>query len=240
MVAPESDHLVVVSDMTGRVSEASWDDSLQAARRRGGTRSQRGTRSAVLIAGPSERWLLDRLSGNGDLADVAVPLRRIDSPSLKAWDRIRELDVGLPARQARLLAVTGGWPLLVEQVLVGMRQRPFDDVVASIEAHLATTDGARELVAAVGLDPEDADQPADAELVRTFGHLVRSQFRETPSDLAAYIAMDDDAVGITDPAGAVEALILLGALSLDDDGLATVEPVLADCFVNAGVEALAI
>ena len=98
MRAPTSGHLVVVSDMTLRGSEASWEESVESARRRGATRTGRGTRSAVLVAGPEHRWLLRRLVDrpdgvSGDLADVAVGLQRVDALSLQAWDHIEELDI---------------------------------------------------------------------------------------------------------------------------------------------------
>jgi len=118
MRTPASGHLVVVSDMTVRGSEDSWEQSLESARRRGATRTGRGTRSAVLVAGPDHRWLLRRLvdrpdGASGDLADVAVGLQRVDALSLQAWDHIEELDISSQARQRKLLEVTGGWPFLV-------------------------------------------------------------------------------------------------------------------------------
>src|SRR5262249_52299444 len=124
MRAPTAGHLVVVSDMTVRGSEASWDQSVDSARRRGATRTRRGTRAAILVAGPDQRWLLrrlvdrpDDLPGGGDLADLTVGLQRVDAVALQAWDHIEELDIGSSARQRRLLEVTGGWPYLVERVL---------------------------------------------------------------------------------------------------------------------------
>lgn len=60
MRAPASGHLVVVSDMTSRGGESSWQQSVDSTRRRGTTHTKRGTRSAVLVAGPGPRWLLGR------------------------------------------------------------------------------------------------------------------------------------------------------------------------------------
>jgi hypothetical protein len=230
MVAPAAGHTVVVADMTVGVSRDSWEESLDAARRRGATRSARGSRAGVLLAGPSDRWLLDRLVGDGALSGVAVGLRRVDLASLKAWDRIAELDLAHPARQQRLLAVTGGWPLLVERVIARMRKVPFDTAADELASHLDTPDGARELVAAAGLDPHDADQPADAGLVAVFGWLAASGWRDPLADLAALAAMDDALAEVEDPAGAVAVLDLLAMLDVDDDGLARPEPVLARCF----------
>lgn len=230
MVAPASGHSIVVADMTVGVSRDSWEDSLDAARRRGATRTARGTRAGVLVAGPSDRWLLDRLVGDGDLSGVAVGLRRVDLASLKAWDRIAELDLAHPARQQRLLELTGGWPLLVERVIARMRKVPFDSAADELADRLGTVDGARELVAAAGLDPADEGQPADAGLVTVFRWLVASGWRDPLTDLAELAALDDDLADVDDPARAVAVLDLLAVLDVDDDGRARPEPVLARCF----------
>lgn len=237
MVAPPSGHSIVVADMTVGVSRDSWEESLDAARRRGGTRTARGTRAGVLVAGPFDRWLLDRLVGDGDLAGVAVGLRRVDLPSLKAWDRIAELDLAHPARQQRLLEVTGGWPLLVERVIARMRKVPFDTAADELAVHLGTVDGARELVAAAGLDPSDEGQPADAGLIAVFGWLVANGWRDPLGDLAELASIDDYLAGVVDPAGVVAILDLLDMLDIDEDGLAQPEPVLARCFQTGAAAA---
>lgn len=234
MSAPADGHVVVVSDMTVGRSQDSWEQSIDAARRRGQARTAKGTRSAVLVAGPSERWLLRQVvttpdGRRGALADVAVGLRRIDLVSLRAWDRIEELDLAHPARQARLLEVTGGWPLLVEQAIARMRQRPFDEALDGIEAHLATAEGARELLGAVGLDPEDSDQPADPGIVACFTRLAATGFRDTPTDLAELLGIDDELDGENDPAEAMAIMAMLSMLEEDEDGLVVAEPVLAAC-----------
>lgn len=236
MRVPSSGHRVVISDLTSQVSQASWDDSVLSAQRRGGARTSRGTRAAVLVAGPSQRWLLRRLASRpdaapGDLADVAVPLRRIDAASLQAWDRIAELDLSLPARQHRLLEVTGGWPLLVERVLAqripaGGLDRALDEVAA----WLGSVEGAAALVAAVGLDVDDADQQADRGVAATFDRLVATGLRDQPAELAELLAIDDGLVGEDDPAEALAVLSLIGALDEDDDGVVGAEPVLASCW----------
>lgn len=229
MTAPREGHRVVVADMTGR-SHESWNESIDAARRRGGGRSAKGTRAAVLVAGPSDRWLLSQLVASdaeaGELPDLVVGLRRIDAAALRAWDRIEELELAHPKRQARLLEVTGGWPYLVERVIAGIHSQPFDVLCDGVEAHLATPEGAAELVAAVGLDPDDPDQPVDPGVLEVFERLVEMGWHEAPSELAELLEFDDE-VTEPSPAEAVAILGLLAALEVDDDGNAEVEPVLA-------------
>lgn len=234
MTAPAEGHIVVVSDMTVGRSVESWEQSIDAARRRGQARTAKGTRSAVLVAGPSERWILRQMvtttdGRRGPLADVAVGLRRVDMPSLRAWDRIEELDLGHPARQQRLLTVTGGWPMLVERLIARMRQRPFDEAADELETQLATGKGAAELLGAVGLDPADPDQPADPGLVACFARLAATGFRDPPSDLADLLGIDEHLHVEEDPAEAVAILSMLGMLAEDESGLVAAEPVLAAC-----------
>jgi len=236
MRAPMSGHLVVISDMTFRGSEASWEQSLESARRRGATRTARGTRSAVLVAGPEHRWLLRRLvdrpdGASGDLADVAVGLQRVDALSLQAWDRIEELDISSQARQHKLLEVTGGWPFLVERVLSQrVAAGGFDYSLAAVATHLATSEGAAELIAAAGLDPGDPDQSADPGLVAVFDRLVETGWREGLADLAGLLELDESLRGEEDPAEAVAILALLGALAETDEGVFGAETVLSACW----------
>jgi hypothetical protein len=229
MRAPESGHLVVVSDMTSRVHQDSWEESIALARRRGATRTARGTRAAVLVAGPSERWLLRRLvtlpdGTAGDLSGEAVALHRVDAPALQAWDRIDDLDLALPV-QRRLLEVTGGWPSLIERVLSARADVGLSAALNAMEAELAEPAGARRLVAAVGLDLGDEDQPADPGLVATFDWLVDAAFAAEPLDyLADLLGEADDLRGEDNPAEAVAILALLGALAEAEPGRFGVEP----------------
>lgn len=233
MRAPSAGHLVVVSDMTVRGSETSWEQSIESAQRRGATRSGRGTRSAVLVAGTAHRWLLRRLvdrpdGGSGDLAGVTVGLQRVDDLALEAWDHIEELDLPSQSRQRRLLEVTGGWPFLVERVLSQrVAAGGFDRSLEAVAAGLASLEGAAELVAAVGLDPDDPDQPADRGLVAVFNRLVETGWRESLADLVALMALDDPLEGEDDLGEAVAILSLLGLLEGDENGAFGVEPVLS-------------
>jgi hypothetical protein len=231
MPLPREGHRVVVADMTGR-SRESWEQSIEAARRRGGARTARGTRAAVLVAGPNDRWLLSRLvttnADAGDLADLVVGLRRIDIASLRAWDRIEELDLAHPLRQARLLEVTGGWPMLVERVLAEMHHHPFEVAIEALAARLAGADGARGLVAAVGLDPEDPDQPTNPGVAEVFRRLADTGWHDDIETLVELLELDE-AITEDRPAEVLAILRVLGALHVDEEGIAGIEPVLAAC-----------
>jgi hypothetical protein len=209
-----------------------WEQSIEAARRRGGARTARGTRAAVLVAGPNDRWLLSRFvttnADAGDLADLVVGLRRIDIASLRAWDRIEELDLAHPLRQARLLEVTGGWPMLVERVLAEMHHHPFEEAIEALAARLAGADGARELVAAAGLDPEDPDQPTNPGVAEVFRRLADTGWHDDIETLVELLELDET-VTEDRPAEVLAILRVLGALHVAEEGIAGIEPVLAAC-----------
>ncbi len=237
MTAPKNGHIVVTTDMATR-SRESFDESVAAARRRGTGRTSRGSRAAVLVAGCSQRWLLDELATSsaapGDLADLAIPLRRIDLKALAAWARIGEIDLALPAQQRRLIEVTGGWPFLVERILADVPRRPSDAVIAELAHHLGTPEGARELVAAVGLDPEDPEQPADPGALAVLSALVVNEWAtdadgaEDADTLSEFL---DELGGVAkhNAARGLAILELLGALERREDGAVFLEPVLAAC-----------
>jgi hypothetical protein len=235
MTAPANGHRVVVADGT-TISRTSFEESIDGARRRGATRSGRGTRSAVLVVGPHDRQVLRRLvvtpgsSWQGDLADVGVALGRVDLDSLRAWARIEELDVVLPTQLSRLLEVTGGWPKLIERLLFATRSRSFDAAADEMEAHLTSLDGARGLLADIGLDAADSLQPANPGLVAVLRALVRHDLEGDPETLATLMADDVQDVE-SDPAEALAILQILGALETGDNGDVAVQSLVRQCLV---------
>lgn len=237
MTTPRDGHTVVTTDMATR-SRESFNESVVAAQRRGTGRKSRGSRAAVLVAGCSQRWLLDELATTsaapGDLADLAIPLRRIDLKALAAWARIGEIDLALPAQQRRLVEATGGWPFLVERVLADVPRRPSDAVIAELACYLGTPEGARELVAAVGLDPEDPEQPADPGALAVFSALVANEWATSADgaeDTDTLTEFLEELGGVEEHDGArgLAVLELLGALERREDGAVFLEPVLAAC-----------
>ena len=233
MTAPAEGHRVVVHNGTA-ISLVSFEESIDAAHRRGSTRTGRGTRSAVLVVGPQDREVLRRLvvtPGSprpGDLADVAVALGRVDLDSLRAWARIEELDVVLPTQLARLLEVTGGWPMLVERLLEATRMTSFDAAADEMAVNLATPEGARALLADVGLDPADPLQPANRGLLEVLRALVRHDLEGDPETLVALLT-DDVLTEESDPAEALATLQLIGVLETRDDGDVAVERLVCRC-----------
>ena len=233
MPVGETGHRVVLGDLRG-VGIESFDASVAAALTRGKARTAKGTRSAVLVVGPGDRPALTRLLGDEDLGGRVVSLQRITAAGLRAWVRLEELSIALPLQQQRLLEVTGGWPELVDRITRELDAGvPFDTSVATLAEELATPEGARALVAGVGLDPEAPDQPGDPGVQATFAALVELEEPgdiETLAEILSDMGVEDD-----DPAAAIGILELLGALERNGDGELTVEPVLVRCWAAAGI-----
>jgi BMFP domain-containing protein YqiC len=227
MTAPAGGHRIVVHNGT-LDSLASFEESINDARRRGSTRSERGTRSAVLVVGPNNREVLRRLvvtpgsSRVADLADVTVALGRVDLDSLRAWARIEELDVVLPAQLTRLLEVTGGWPILIERLLKESRTTSFDAAADSMVVHLATVEGAREILADLGLEAGNPDQSIDRGVLAVLRALVRHDLEGDPETLVALLS-DDVLAEESDPAEALAVLQAIGVLETRDGGDVAVE-----------------
>ena len=207
---------VVVSDLRDLGPET-CATSLQTALERVPT-TPGVTRSAVIIAGPGQlpfwREVLSKVDEEPDLG--VVPLRRLDAKTLQVWamqvEKFRS-----PERQHRLLEVTGGWPQLVERVAVSATWSGHEDVsVDALEAHLATPEGAAELVAAVGLEHDEEVARGYAAVVDLVGAGEASL-----EDLEAAV---EDVCG--DASAAVACLIALGVTSADTDGQHRLEPVL--------------
>lgn len=125
-------------------------------------------------------------------------------------------------RQARLLEVTGGWPLLVERAATLAAERDLEDAaLAEIARELDTPDGAAEFLDAVGLT-------ADERLAASYDGVT--QFIDSPgaswSDLVA-------AIGLSgchpDPVTAAAVLDALGVFDVDDGGYA-LEPLVVRCW----------
>ncbi|MGW1473199.1 hypothetical protein ACWCQJ_18390 [Streptomyces olivaceus] len=114
------------------------------------------TRSVVLISSAAQLgfWrelLTDSAIRWTDGDDITVVLRRYDLRSLRDWAQDRD-GYETEERQARLAAVTGGWPYLLDRVTDLREQyKDQDRALSELEERLGRPDGAEELVTAVGL-----------------------------------------------------------------------------------------
>ncbi|CAL9292599.1 hypothetical protein [Streptomyces sp. SudanB52_2052] len=110
------------------------------------------TRSVVLVSGVGQLgFWSDLLTGAEADEDTVVVLRRHDSRSLKDWTQRHSL-CETDERLARLAAVTGGWPFLLDKVLeLREHHHDQDKVLQDLTSWLEQSSGAGEFVEAVGL-----------------------------------------------------------------------------------------
>ena len=174
----------------------------------------------VIVGGPGQLGCWQEALAGGEQPGLGVvSLRRFDRRTLRVWS----LDTGRFAtdeRQARLLAATGGWPLLVERATdLANELQSEDAALVELDRELAGPDGA-DLVEAVGLT-------ADEALATAFDHitaLVDAGASLTDLVDAASLA------GHPDPAAAVACLDALAVFDVDQDGAYRVDPLLVRCW----------
>jgi len=223
------EHAVVFSDLSG-VAPETCTQSLEYAS--GAHEGREGTCAVVLLAGPPNfEWLASLLDGDEAQPDVAG-LRRYDTDSLRAWAIEVQRAFQDDASRERLLAITGGWPLLVDRVscsLLNVRVSA-EDVMRDMEDGLQTTAGAEELVTAVGV----AD---DLSLARVYDQII--QYSDFDQPLAPEeVAFAASEAGHEHPLGAIRLLALLGALTESGGGEIQAEPVLAQAWQRVGIAAV--
>jgi hypothetical protein len=208
---------VVLSDLRANTAEvclSSLDSAIAFAPDRAGV-----TRSVALVAGAGQMGFWREVFSRQDdtLALGTVALRRYDERTLKVWTMLAE-KFRTPARAARLLAVTGGWPVLVERAAQQAGTASLElSTLTKLEAHLATAAGAAELVDLVGVCAEE-------ELARAYNDLV-DVLGDGEADLGDLHAAVSDAT--SDPEGVVACLRALGVFNADESGTFRLEPVLA-------------
>lgn len=212
---------VVLSDLLAvDAKDATCGASLRTAlRERPGTPGV--TRAVVIVSGADQVGFWQEALAWGERQGLGVvSLRRFDRRTLRVWS----LDTGRFAtdeRQARLLAVTGGWPLLVERAVdLAVETESEDAALVELERELASPDGAGDLVDAVGLT-------VDAQLAAAFDSITALV------DAGASLTDLTDAASLSghpDPAVAVAALEALAVFDVDDDGAYRVDRVLVRCW----------
>jgi hypothetical protein len=179
------------------------------------------TRSAVIVSGTAHLGFWQQVFAQGERHGLGVvSLRRFDRRTLRVWS----LDTGRFAtdeRQARLLAVTSGWPLLVEQVVEAEAAHQSEDrALDQLQRQLDSPEGAGAFIDAVGLT-------ADASLANAFEHITAlADACASISDLTEAAALSDH----PEPAAAVAAMDVLGVFDVEDDGAYRVDPLLVRCW----------
>ncbi|WP_143046942.1 AAA family ATPase [Amycolatopsis xylanica] len=187
------------------------------------------TRSAVIVAGPEQmplwRKVFEQDSTDSQVAGTVL-LRRYTAATLQVWSMDTNMFTDKAAR-ARLLRVTGGWPMLVErvqQLLKGDGSSPGasgvdeSEALGQVEKHLETAAGRKELFSASGL-------ASDGRLLRAFTGILAEAGAEglTRADLdvaASFV--------ITAPETDVECLMALQVFDFDG-GVYRPEPTLVRC-----------
>ncbi len=177
------------------------------------------TRSVVLVTGahqmPFWRSVMDAQPETASLGTVT--LSRHDVKTLRVWTMTAQR-FRAPERTDRLLAVTGGWPFLLERAAAKARSASREpSALDDLEKYLSTTEGAVEVVDAVGLR-------LDPMVQRGYGDLV-TMLGQDSADLAElHVAAGEST---TDPEAVVACLQSLGAFERVDKGQYRLEPVLA-------------
>jgi hypothetical protein len=167
------------------------------------------TRSVVLISGPEQLGFWQGLFATEERPGIGlVTLRRHDRRTLRVWSFDSE-HFGTEDRQARLMEVTGGWPILVERAasLAGGIDSE-DAALDRLREHLSGPGAAAQLIDDVGLtaDPwitaafDDIVQLADADRVSHSDLVAAAGFSgRHPAPPAAVACLD--ALGVFDAEG---------------------------------------
>ncbi|MET8514266.1 hypothetical protein [Streptomyces sp. NPDC005077] len=190
-------------------------------------------RSVVLISGAAQLdfWqelVADEESGQSPGGETVVVLRRYDPRSLKDWTqrhRLCETD----ERLNRLIAITGGWPFLLERArTLHQRYRDQDRALSELAQWLGQKSGAEEFVEAVGLLDNDKARTGYFAIVRT----LDTGWNRKQDCRAAVVLAD---LTPDEARRALASLEMLQALERDGNRL-RVEPVLHAALGVLGTE----
>lgn len=237
-------HAVVAVDLrsaTPRAALDAWDQARAIIA--GGqptTVQSAGTLGIVLVSGPEQAPAWPAVYRGSDTSSGLTELRRYGNPDLRMSLAETTLPFQDDASRADLLAVTGGWPLLVNQVadLWSRHQGLMStDPLASVRTWLKDPAHAAELVTKSGVR-------ADAALSTAWDVFVSSlaAYQQPLSEFASYLEMHaaEEADSPLAPAelkatgyeGGVEDVVLvlrdLGLLTPRQDDTFAVEQVMAN------------
>ena len=172
-----------------------------------------GSTGTVLLMGPRQwrAWGLTPEGSKDSESFSLLGLRRWDARSLRAWIQDTSLPLQSDAQQRLLLKRTGGWPMLVDEVVaesMGVQKR-----LDGLPQWLDQPDQAARLLRQAGIGD-------DADLLAAWRALVELDEPAPAGELAQFLDTRDAEV-------LVESLRLLGALDAAEGGRLRCEPVLA-------------
>lgn len=238
MFKTASRHVIVIVDLrntTPEVASATWTQARELIATRSG-----GTLGIVLVSGPAQAPVWPDAAREADTSSGLTELRRYDRTDLRLWMAETTLPFQDNAARDELLAVTGGWPILLNRVaedLTGHDLSLRPDPLREVSPHSMSIERCRELVEASGVR-------SSATLSQAWDFLVRNiaNDRADPDTLAEYLTLHgeggEDAsdaltpiavadAGYAGMAGVLEVLRVLGVVvGLPDDGQFQLEPVM--------------
>ena len=231
-VGKRSHKIVLLDNSAGEVSERLLPEQALkaiAAGGRGGRRGEEGTVCGLILTRASSEIVRELVDDDArERRLVLMPLRRWETGGLRAWshDEVDELPLAVERRREELLEVTGGWPLLVDRVVRHSRGRgsdAFAKALADLRDHLETPAGARELLAAVGLETAGSLEYRAWSGLIEYGEPI-ALTRTITGDISELSEIEDE----RDAEVAYRTLRLMDALTIDERArTVATEPVLA-------------
>jgi hypothetical protein len=216
---------VVLSDLAVLAAkDESCVTALEAALMRLPTRPG-VTRSVVLISGPDQLGFWQGLFDTDERPGIGlVTLRRHDRRTLRVWS-FDSGYFGTEDRQARLLEVTGGWPILVERAVTRVIEKNSEDAaLESLREEMTVPEVAAKFIDDVGLT-------ADPWIMAAFDDIVQlaGADRMRHSDLVAAAGFSGRHPA---PAAAVACLDALCVFDLEGQDAYRVSELLVRCWAH--------
>ncbi|HET9894949.1 MAG TPA: hypothetical protein VFQ44_08430 [Streptosporangiaceae bacterium] len=241
-------HSVVVTDLRAAsrmVATEIWDKAREAIAARVG-----GTIGIVLITDATQASLWVRVAAKADASSNLTALQRYDNTGLRLWLNETTIPFQDDASRARLLTLTGGWPVLLNRVAeTSTSEQDSDmrsDALDDLRNWLAEPANARDFLDKLGVRTDAVLSAAwDFLVTELSGDAADAQ---TLAELLALSAADDryaalEANRITALGyGGTEALVdifrILGVLIVDaSDGQLRLEAIAAAAAACAGQSA---
>lgn len=220
---PEDKRLTVVSPLHELVEgAASCQEALMTAQEL--RPSEPGhARAVVLTTGPGNVDWLHQISTRSDVDKLVVPLERLSVSGLKLHWRDATAKLAPLGDQLveRTMELTGGWPMLVDDLVTRARKMGAAAALDELEVEQGEPRWAAQLLVDAGVlsDTNDVDGVADGMLMRVVRLLVDGGACDL-ADLAEFAAAQAiDQASLT-VAGWFSLLVV------DDDGQATLAPLI--------------